>query len=588
MQTGIKSKSVLLLAGLVGCSASEPPPTPAAPAIAGDAVEPRVFFVDAAGLVGLDFVHTNGASQDRYFPETMAGGGAFVDFDGDGYLDVYAVNGAWIADPPPGPTAVNALFRNDGRGGFAAVENAGGADHGGFGMGCAAGDMDNDGDADLYVTNFGPNVLFRNDGPGRFVDWTGPSGLADERWGTSSALGDYDLDGDLDLYLANYVVYDPADKDAAVVPYMAGHESYNGQVPGYPHPSNFPGSPDVLYRNEGDNRFTDVTRQAGVYDEEGKGLGVVFGDYDNDGWPDIYVANDGVRNFLYRNGGQGVFVERGSMAGVGYGQDGKRQAGMGTDWGDYDNDGWLDLVVTNFQRETNNIYRNQRGTFFSEVSFAAGIGLSSLPLLGFGVNFFDYDNDGWQDLFIANGHVLDNVAAMDQSTEYAQANLLYHNEGPAQDGRIVFRHASAGAGLQLVQVSRGSAVGDYDNDGDVDLLVVNLGQALALLRNEGGNKGHWLTVDTVGGPSNRDGIGARLTLLAGGAKQVKEVRGSRSYLSQGDLRVHFGLGRASRVDTLMVRWPSGRVEQLAGVPANQFVVVREGAGLVGREARQRQ
>ena len=556
---------VLFLTCSAGAETAPPAPPRASPAVQS------IRFVEVASSVGLDWRHENGLSPKRYFPETMGGGGAFFDYDSDGDLDIYAVNGAFIAADPSAEPPVNALFHND-DGHFAIV--AAGVAHPGVGMGVAAADYDLDGDLDLYLTNYGPNVLYRNDG-GLFTDIGAATGVDDPRWGTSCAFADYDLDGDLDLYVANYVSYDPHAANADQIPYTAGNASYGGQAPpSYPHPDNFPGQTDLLYRNDGRKGFADVSATAGIADAVGKGLGVVFGDYDRDGWPDLYVANDAVRNFLYRNDQDGAFSEKAALAGVAYGQDGQMEAGMGVDWGDYDSDGILDLTVTNFQAEPNALYKGEGG-FFSVETFAAGIGLPSLPLLGFGTQFFDPDLDGDLDLFAANGHVLDNVEVVDQSTSYGQRNLLFRNDG----GRFADISAAAGPGFALERVSRGSAVGDYDSDGDPDLLVFNSGQPLSLLRNGQGDANHWITIRLVGAAGNPNGIGARLTAHSGDLVQTRELRGSRSYLSQSQLRISMGLGKRSQLDVIEVRWPSGRTERFGPFAANQVLALFEGQGV---------
>ena len=530
-----------------------------------------IHFVEVASAVGLIWQHENGRSPKRYFPETMGGGGAFFDYDGDGDLDVYAVNGAFIAAAPRDEVPVNSLFRNDGQ---RFVPVSAGVAHPGVGMGVAAADYDSDGDLDLYLTNFGPNALFRNDDE-HFAEIGRQTGVADARWGTSSAFADYDRDGDLDLYVANYVAYDPAAARDGQMPYMTGYESYGDQPPiGYPHPDNFQGQPDLLYRNDGAGHLVDVSAGAGIADASGKGLGVVFGDYDSDGWPDIYVANDAVRNFLYHNNRDGTFAERAGLAGIAYGQDGQMEAGMGVDWGDYNGDGVLDLTVTNFQAEPNALYRGE-GNFFSVATFAAGIGLPSLPFLGFGTQFFDPDLDGDLDLFAANGHVLDNVLDIDRSASYGQHNLLFRNDR----GRFAEISAAAGPGFSLERVSRGSATGDYDGDGDPDILVFNSGQPLSLLRNDQGDANHWITIRLAGASGNPNGIGARLTATSGDLVQTRELRGSRSYLSQSQLRICLGLGKRSQLDVLAVRWPSGRTERFGPFAANQAISLVEGKGI---------
>ena len=562
---------ILLICFLcLACNSTEEsaPPAPlqhAAPAASS------LRFVEVASAVGLTWQHENGRSPQRYFPETMGGGGAFFDYDGDGDLDVYAVNGAFIAADPRNAVPVNSLFRNDGQ---RFVPVAARVAHPGVGMGVAAADYDSDGDLDLYLTNFGPNALFRND-DGYFAEIGRQTGVADARWGTSCAFADYDRDGDLDLYVANYVAYDPAAARADQVPYMAGYASYGGQAPvGYPHPDNFQGQADVLYRNNGTGHLVDVSAGAGIADASGKGLGVAFGDYDSDGWPDIYVANDAVRNFLYHNKQDGTFAERAGVMGVAYGQDGQMEAGMGVDWGDYNGDGALDLTVTNFQAEPNALYRGE-GSFFLVATFAAGMGLPSLPFLGFGTQFFDPDLDGDLDLFAANGHVLDNVRDIDQSTSYGQRNLLFRNDG----GHFAEVSEVAGPGFSLERVSRGSATGDYDGDGDPDLLVFNSGQPLSLLRNDQGDANHWVTIRLAGANGNPNGIGARLTATSSDLVQTRELRGSRSYLSQSQLRICLGLGKRPQLDALEVRWPSGRTERFGPFAANQDIALVEGEGI---------
>ena len=546
-------------------------------------------FVEVAAQAGIDFQHVTGASGRKFFPETFAGGVAFLDYDGDGFLDVYMVNGAPLPGYQTSSDAGNVLYRNRGDGTFERVDGAAGADDRGYGMGCAAADYDNDGRLDLYVTNYGANVLYRNigiggnGGSGRFVDATERAAVGDTNWSTGSVFLDYDNDGDLDLYLVNYVHYDLTFADRELKPYMAGAASVK-DLKAYPHPSNFKGAADVLYRNEGDGRFVDVTSRTGLVDTvetEGRGLGAVASDLDGDGLVDIYVANDAVRNFLYHNAGDGSFRELGGLAGVAYGRDGQREAGMGVDAGDYDNDGDMDVVVTNFQNEPDGLYQNQGELLFSNASFTSGVGLASLRPLAFGIGFVDYDNDGYQDLFSVNGHVQDNAEAVDPYTSYAQQDLLLRNDGPDGQGRYRYRDVSrlAGPGLQLKRVGRGCAFGDYDNDGDVDILVGNSGQRVSLLRNDGGNAHNWLSISAVDAGSKRHSIGARIAVRAGDLHQVKEVKGSYSYLSQSDLRVSFGLGRRTTADVVEIRWPSGEMERLHGVAANQFLTVVEGRGV---------
>jgi len=540
-----------------------------------------VEFVDVAQEVGIGFKHVNGASGRKYFPETMGGGAAFFDYDGDQDLDIYLVNGAALPGYQTVRPPVNALYENGG-GVFAEVGAAAGVDDAGYGMGCAAADYDNDADLDLYLTNYGANVLYRNEGSGTFTDVTASAAVGDTSWSTSCAFLDYDNDGDLDLYVANYVHYKLGYAARDLEPYLAGMPVAGAEVPRtYQHPRNFPGAEDRLWRNKGNGLFEDVTAASGLADtvwNEGRGLGVVATDYDNDGDVDLYVANDAVRNFFYRNNADGTFAEIGALVGVAYGVDGQREAGMGVDAGDYDNDGYMDLVVTNFEQEPASLYRNNGRGFFPHVSYLAGVGLPSLKDLSFGTGFVDYDNDGYQDLFIASGHVLDNIALFDQSTSYEQQNMLLRNQGPDQQGRYRFEDVSdrSGAGLLLKRASRGTAFGDYDDDGDVDILVGNIGRRPNLLRNDGGNGHNWLQIKTIGRQSNRDGIGARVSVRAGELFQVREVRAHYSYLSHSDLRVSFGLGDNQRAEVVEIRWPGGAVERINDVGSNQVLVIAEG------------
>ena len=411
---------------------------------AGDRAAAPVF-VDVTARAGIGFVHQTGASGRRYFPETMGGGVAFLDYDGDGDLDLYFPNGAPLPGYSQAPAPANALYGNDG-GSFTEVEAAAGAgDPGGYGMGCAAADYDNDGRLDLFVTNFGANAMFRNQGPG-FADVTAESALGDTAWGAGCAFFDYDNDGDLDLYITNYVHFDFASVDEDLDPYLKSTEKRprktGEKISAYPDPGQFPGAEDRLLRNDSGGAFADVTGRSGMVDTvsiEGRGLGVVAVDYDRDGWPDLYVANDGSRNFLYRNLGGGSFEDVAGLAGVAYGLDGQREAGMGVDAGDFDGDGSVDLVVTNFEQEPVSLYRNLGSGTFLHFSYPAGIGLPTLRPLSFGLGFLDYDNDGFLDLFIANGHVLDNITRFDRSRTYGQANQLLRNLGPRPRGCGPFR-----------------------------------------------------------------------------------------------------------------------------------------------------
>jgi hypothetical protein len=393
------------------------------------------------------------------------------------------------------------------------------------------------------------------------------------------AFLDYDNDGDLDLYVANYLEYRLADASRRLRPYMArGMEA--PALTGYPHPDNFPGQADVLYRNEGDGTFLDVTRAAGVYSAEGKGMGVACADYDGDGDVDIFVANDQTENALYQNRSDGTFEEVGLLAGVAYDRNGRVQSGMGADFADYDNDGDLDLFMTNYQGETSALYVNEGGGLFADQAAAAGLAIPSLPFVKWAALFLDYDNDGDRDLFVANGHVLDNAEEFDSSTTYRQPRQLFVNLGPDAAGVWRFAEAGARAGQAMPErrAGRGAAAGDYDNDGDPDLLAQNSNEAATLLRNDGGNARHWLGVRLVGRQSNRDGVGARVRVAAAGRVQLGECHAGHGYLSHSDTRLLFGLAATGRVDSVEVRWPSGRVDVVRGPAADRYVVVEEGSG----------
>ena len=505
--------------------------------------EDKISFIDITEAAGLEFQHVDGSSGRRYFLETVGSGAAFFDYDNDGLLDIYFVNstdlpGSYSSTPP-----INQLYHNNGDGTFTDLTEQAGVGDTGYGAGCAVADYDNDGDLDLYVTNFGANVLYQNNGDSTFTDVTQHAGVGDNRWSLGCAFADYDNDGFVDLYVTNYIDFD----------FETHTDCTQKGVPTYCPPESFEGSPDTLYRNNGDGTFTDVTTLAGAYNKNGKGMGVVFGDYDNDGDVDCYIGNDAGENFLYHNNGDGTFTNVGWMAGVEADENGNVQGTMGVDFGDYDNDGLLDLIAVNYQQQPNALYRNDNGSFFTDVSFVAGLA-DSLPYVGWGADFFDVDNDGDKDLLIANGHLQDTVEQYDDTTTYPQQNHLLINNG---QGRFVNAAMKAGSGLQARRVSRGLATGDYDNDGDLDVLISNASDTPQLLRNDSGNQGNWILIRTIGTRSNRAGIGTRVQIQTGDLTQVDEVRGGSGYLSHNDLRLHFGIGTHKRIDRIEVRWSSG-------------------------------
>jgi enediyne biosynthesis protein E4 len=531
--------------------------------LCGASVNAQFHFTEVTTQAGIHFQHTNGRSGERYFIETLGSGAAWFDYDGDGDADIYFVNGADLPGMESEIPPANALYRNNGDGTFTDITAEAGVGDRSYGFGCCVGDYDNDGFKDLYVTNFGSNILYRNNGDGTFTDVTAEAGVGDERWGTSAAFADYDNDGDLDLFVANYVDYQ-----------LENHSvCHRGGLPVYCPPADFEGAPDLLYRNDGDGTFTDVTAEAGVYNPSSKGLGVVWGDYDNDGDSDLFVANDTTPDMLYRNNGDGTFTDIALFVGVALGGKGVALGGMGANFGDYDNDGWLDVVVTNFQGDPNSLYRNDTDGTFADATYASGIGGASLPYVGWGVDFVDLDNDGYQDIFVANGHIYDNVEAFDPGYTYAQRNRVFRNR---RDGTFDEISDGGGPGLHLNRVSRGAAFADYDNDGDIDILITHLNQPPELLRNESTSPNHWLILELIGVKSNRDGIGARVKVVTGGIVQIREVKSGSSYLCQSDMRLHFGLGKASVAELVEIRWHSGLVERFEGIAANRFLRVREG------------
>ena len=541
-------------------------------------------FVDVTASSGIDFRHVHGGTGKKYFVETMGSGVAFLDYNNDGWLDVFAVNGGTLpgyAGPPP----QNRLYRNAGRGVFSDVTRFAGVGETAYGMGVCAGDVDNDGYDDLYVTCYGPNSLFRNNGDGTFRDVAAAAGVSgDAVWSVGCSFLDVDSDGFLDLYVANYVDYAIDSAERRLRPYASRSASPSDGERFYPHPDNFKGAADRLYRNNGNGTFTDVTERAGVLNPGGKGMGMACADVDGDGAPDIFVANDMTPNFLYLNRGDGRFVDRGLLSGVGYSGSGDLQSSMGADFGDFNRDGRLDLAVTNFRLEGAGLFRNEGAGLFTDISSISGIRAPTLPHVGWGIGFLDYDNDGWPDLLMVHGHVLDNAHRV--GSVYKQPAILFRNTG---DGRFVDVTGDVEDGLSIPQPGRGAAFGDVDNDGDVDVFVLSVNGAARLLRNDAGNRSRWLRVKLVGAArehsvgstgaprlSNRNGIGARVTVWAGGRPQVGEVRSGSSYLSQNDFRLHFGLGRNATVDSLMVRWPGGTVDRMGSISADREIVVREG------------
>jgi hypothetical protein len=545
-----------------------------APVAAAGAQAAPIQLEDATAQAGLDYRNLFGGPGKPYIIESTGNGAAWLDHDGDGDLDLFIVNGSTLerqAKGEPGPG--NRLYRNDGPAGFKDVTAESGLQGGYWGSGVAAGDYDNDGFVDLYVTTIlEGNRLYRNNGNGTFGDVTAKAGVGGgKRVSSSAAFFDYDRDGRLDLFAANYVKFDRPYIDK-VSPYCfwKGLRVYCG-------PTGVAGEANTLYHNNGDGTFSDVTRAAGLQNDELKSLGVVAADLDADGWTDLYVASDSTIQALYRNRGDGTFEDVSLQSGAGYSQQGRAQAGMGVDAGDYDGDGRLDLFVTTFQDDYNTLYHNDGNLRFSDVTYAAKIGQVSFTRLSWGAGFQDFDNDGWPDIFVASGHVYPQVdaARLPQET-YAQQNQVLRN---LADGTFADVTENAGSGMQVLKSSRGVAFGDYDGDGRIDAAVVNMDDTVTLLHNATRSDHHWLTVRTVGTRANRDGIGARVRLRAGSRDQVREVRTSGSFASSNDPRAHFGLGTAARIELLEVKWPGGTTQTFNDIPVDRLVVVSEEEGL---------
>jgi hypothetical protein len=526
-----------------------------------------VHFTDVTDQAGIKFQHVS-TPEKKYIVESMSGGVALVDYDNDGFLDIYLINSLTVDLVKSKQKTRSILYHNNGDGTFTDVTDKAGVGDIGWGMGVAIGDYNNDGWDDIYVTCLGPNHLLRNNGNGTFTDVTPKAGVADPRWSTGAAFVDYDNDGKLDLFVSNYVDFDVNN----LPEFGKGRTCQFKGVPVQCGPRGLKGAGDTLYHNNGDGTFTDVSKKAGVSDAEGYyGLGVIASDFDDDGLVDIFVANDSTPNFLYHNNGDGTFKEIGFPAGVAVNENGSEQGSMGVTLGDYDHDGRFDLFITNFDDDYNTLYRNDGKGSFTDVSYAAKVAALSLPYVGWGTWFFDYDNDGWPDLLVVNGHVYP------QLPTYRQRNFVHRNN---HDGTFTEVGTQLGAPFAEKRTGRGAAFGDIDNDGDVDVVINNLDGPPQLLRNDGGNAGHSIVIKTVGVKSNRDGIGARIKIISGDLTQIGEVYSGGSYLSQSDLRVHFGLEKRTKIDSIEVHWPSGMVDKVTNVSANKIIIIKEGQGLI--------
>jgi len=535
---------------------------------------PGTRFRDITQSAGIRFVHNTGAFGKKYLPETMGPGVAFIDYDGDGWQDIFLVNGMdW-----PGHLRQHStpkLYRNNHDGTFTDVTVRAGLAVELYGLGVAVGDYDNDGHDDLFVTALGQSHLFHNNGDGTFTDVTRSAGLwGPQEFSTSAAWVDYDRDGFLDLIVANYVQWSPETDIFCTL---------DGTTKSYCTPESYRGASPRLWRNRGNGTFEDVTRKAGLFDPTSKGLGVAILDYDQDGWPDILIANDTQPNKLYRNNGNGTFAEKGTLAGVAFSEEGVARAGMGVDAADYDRSGYPSIVISNFSNQMLALYHNEGNGLFVDEAPRSEVGRASLLTLGFGCFFFDYDLDGWLDLFVSNGHIENEIEHIQRRVRYAQPPHLFRNLGKGKFREVT---AEMGHAFATPRVGRGAAYGDIDNDGALDLLMATSGGPALLFHNEG-TTNHSLRIRLIGTRSNRDGIGAVVAVAADGQTQRQMLRSGSSYLSQSELVLTFGLGSRLEVEALEVRWPSGQVDRLGKTAADQLITVQEGRGLLSAQALRR-
>jgi hypothetical protein len=535
-------------------------------------------FIEVSRKAGINFTLTSGGPDKKYIIEAKGGGGiAWLDYDSDGFPDLFFVNGSTFEDWRRGTSPRSRLFRNNGDGTFTDVSDASGLNHTGWGMGVCSADFDNDGNADLYVTYYGGNVLYKNLGGGKFQDVTKRTGVSGRGWGMGCAFGDLDNDGFLDLYVANYV---DVDIEKLGEPGSAPNCTYRG-IATFCGPRGLAGGRDILYHNNRDGTFTDVTEQAGVDVGRYFGLGVVMGDTNHDGRLDIYVANDSTPSALYKNNDDGTFTDVGPQSGAAYSAEGQEQAGMGVNFGDYDNDGWLDIVKGNFSDDSKNLYHNNQDGTFTDQTYFAGIGGVGWLFTTFGADFLDYDNDGWKDILFANGQTFPQMDQYPTGITYSERNLLFHN---LRNGEFEEVGRSSGPGLALQKVSRGLATADYDNDGDVEFAISNMNAAPDLIRRARKSPNQSILLKLIGTKSNRDGIGAKVRVVAGDLVQFDEVRSGGSYLSSNDLRLHFGLGAAASADRIEIEWPSGQKDVVEHAAAGRILTITEGKGITEAKA----
>ncbi len=537
-----------------------------------DQKETTVQFSDVTDFAGITFRH-NSAPEKKYIVESIGGGVALFDYGNDGCMDIYFTNALTVDTANDPHASRSALYHNNCDGTFTDVTEKSGLAYPGWANGVVAADFDGDGFEDLYVTCLGHNHLYRNNGNGTFTDITERAGVDDPRWSTGAAVADYDKDGALDLFVSNYV-----DINLSKLPEFGKTKfcQYRG-VPVQCGPKGLPGAGDSLFHNNGDGTFTNVTKKAGVSDPEGRyGLGAIWTDVDGDGWLDLFVANDATGNYLYHNNKDGTFTEIGLQAGVSLDDDGVPLGSMGVTVGDYLHTGQFGIFITNFSGEHATLYRHDKPLLFTDVSYASKVAPVSTPYVGWGAGFFDYDNDGWPDILAVNGHVYPQMENSSVGTTYRQRMLLFHNQ---HDGTFAEVAAESGAALMIPRASRGLAFGDLDNDGFIDVVVNNLDGKPTILKNDGASHNNWITIKLVASGKNRDAIGARVKVVSGELTQWDEIHAGGSYLSSNDPRLHYGLQKKTKVDLIEVHWPDGKLESVANVPANNFLVIEEGKGL---------
>ncbi len=555
-ETGRGRRPILRWTAAVGLACAE--------VLASARAQCPIQLSDVTKETGIPFKHTDGSGGRYYIMETVSAGLALFDYDVDGDVDIYFLNGSPLPGKQAKVTPRNALYRNDGHWKFTDVTGTAGIGDTGYGLGVAVADYDNDGDPDIYLNNYGPNVMYRNNGDGTFDDVTKEAGVGNGRKvGAGACFLDMDGDGDLDLYAANYLAFS-----------NETHARVQASTKGmYAIPRYYPPVPDTLYRNNGNGTFTDASTDSGVNSQAGWGMGMVCCDYDNDDDTDIFIANDVWANFLFQNDGQGRFEEVGLLAGVAYDAGGQAQAGMGVDCGDFDNDGWLDFYLTDYQNESSTLYRNRGDAMFEDVTFVTGAGAGTYNRVTWGNGFVDFDNDGQRDIFVACGHLQDNIERFDDTSTYHQRNILLLNTG---QGTYVDVSDRCGDGLKVNLSSRGAGFDDLDNDGDIDVVILNSRREPTILRNDSANQNHWLQVQLQGIRTNRHGIGAHVKVVAGDLELLDEVHSGRAYQSHYGVRLHFGLGSQAKIDRVEVRWIGGGTDTYTGVPVDQRVVLEEG------------